>query len=369
MKKQYVLFFGAAVILAGVCAACNPENKGEPSRIRSVVDTVGFAHRASQMDSVMARIIRYQQPLLQQAEDRAQITAQTTWKLVISPHDDYTYAGYLYPAALRNVRAKTLILFGVAHKARTLGLQDQIIFDGFDAWQGPYGPIKVSSLREQLTGLLPDSLYQINDTMQAMEHSLEALLPFLQYYHRNIEIVPVLVPYMSYERMERIAPLLAGAINRLAREKGWRWGKDFALIISNDAVHYGDRDWGGKNFARYGADSSGYGKALQHEEEIIRTCLTGSPAAPKVKLFTEYTVQKDDYKQYKWTWCGRYALPFGLLTAYYLQKEQNTEIKGRLIGYGTSIAQKPLPVRDLGMGITAPANIRHWVGYVAVGYE
>jgi len=163
--------------------------------------------------------------------------------------------------------------------------------------------------------------------------------------------------------------LLAKAINSVARGKNWRWGKDFTLLVSNDAVHYGDTDWGGKNFARYGADSAGYKKALQHEREIIQTCLVGSPSPQKIKKFTEYTVQKEDYKQYKWTWCGRYSLPFGLLTAYYLQKERGKNINGRLVGYSNSIAHPPVPVSDLGMGITAPANIRHWVGYVAVGYE
>ena len=369
MKRKISLIFPISVLALLLLMGCSSETAKAPEKIRSVVDTVGFAHRAEQMDSLMVRILRYQLPLLQQAEKAAEITNHTNWKLVISPHDDYTYVGYLYPALLRNIRVKTLILFGVAHKARKLGLQDQLIFDSFDAWQGPYGPIKVSSLRKQLIGQLPDSLYQVNDEMQAMEHSLEAVLPFLQFYNRDMEIVPILVPYMSYERMEQIAPLLAEAINTLTREKGWRWGKDFALLISNDAVHYGDRDWGGKNFARYGADSAGYQKALQHEQEIIHTCLLGTPSAQKVKKFTEYTVRENDYKQYKWTWCGRYALPFGLLTAYYLQKEQNIEIEGRLVGYHTSIAHPPLPVSDLGMGVTAPANIRHWVGYAAVGYE
>jgi hypothetical protein len=38
-------------------------------------------------------------------------------------------------------------------------------------------------------------------------------------------------------------------------------------------------------------------------------------------------------------------------------------------GYSTSIANKPLPVSDLGMGVTAPAKLTHWVGYAAVGYK
>jgi hypothetical protein len=81
-------------------------------------------------------------------------------------------------------------------------------------------------------------------------------------------------------------------------------------------------------------------------------------------------VQPDNYKEYKWTWCGRYSVPFGLLTAIELQKQTNSALlKGKFIGYSTSIDHKPLPVEDLHMGRTAIATMRHWVGYVSVGYK
>lgn len=43
--------------------------------------------------------------------------------------------------------------------------------------------------------------------------------------------------------------------------KGLEWGRDFCIVISTDAVHYGDKEWGGKNYAPYGTDSAGYAKA------------------------------------------------------------------------------------------------------------
>ena len=168
--------------------------------------------------------------------------------------------------------------------------------------------------------------------------------------------------------MEISKPLSEG-IKSVANKRNWNWGSDFAFVISNDAVHYGDKDWGGKNFAWYGCDSIGYLQAMAHEDKIIMA-ISGKLNPGKIKKFTEFTVQKSDHKQYKWTWCGRYSVPFGLLTANFLQ--QSLDIKpliGTPIGYATSIDHPHIPVDDLKMGVTAPANEHHWVGYAAIGYQ
>ena len=103
--------------------------------------------------------------------------------------------------------------------------------------------------------------------------------------------------------------------------------------------------------------------------EIIKTCLIGPITPEKIKKFTEYTVKRKDYHAYKWTWCGRYSVPFGLLTSYHLSKLLDRNPEGTLLGYASSIDHAHLRVDDLRMGTTAPANIHHWVGYVAVGYK
>ena len=118
--------------------------------------------------------------------------------MAIAPHDDYAYAGLMYPLVLRNVAASVVIIFGVAHKARQLGLEDQLVFDSFTHWPGPYGDIAVSPLREKIMAALPEGSYRVSDEMQSIEHSVEAKLPFLQHYNRSVEFVPILVPYMSF---------------------------------------------------------------------------------------------------------------------------------------------------------------------------
>jgi len=275
----------------------------------------------------------------------------------------------MYPAALNNMKARTVILIGVAHKAKLLGLEDQLIFDSYDAWKEPYGDVPVADFRDELIERLPKQTFQVNDSMHRMEHSLEALIPFLQYRHRDLEIVPLLVPYMPFEKMNTLAIPLAEAIRDIAAERNWSWGKDFAIVISNDAVHYGDEGWGEKNYARYGTDTQGYRKAVEHEQEIIRT-ISGPIGQRNIEQFCRYTVVDTNYREYKWPWCGRYSVPLGLLTAFHLNHLfRDKPLTGYPIGYATSIDHEMLDVEGLGMGITAPANRRHWVGYAAIGYR
>ena len=100
-------------------------------KLRGLVDTVGFAHEAWQMDSLMARIRRTEGDALRPWEEGP------SWRVCISPHDDYTYVGYLYPAVLGRVKTPLVILFGVAHKARLLHLQDHLVIGTYKAYHAP----------------------------------------------------------------------------------------------------------------------------------------------------------------------------------------------------------------------------------------
>jgi AmmeMemoRadiSam system protein B len=340
-------------------------------KLRGLADTIGFAHTKTQMDAVMQRIEKQEGGRIAGTLNEKHIPPNSAWRMAIAPHDDYTYAGYMYPLVLQNIKAKTVIIFGVAHKAANLKLEDQLIFDSFTHWRGPYGNIKVSGLREELMKRLPKTSYQVNDSMQTLEHSVEAELPFLQYYNKNIEFVSILVPFMSYDKMNELARPLAEALAQLMKEKKLEWGKDIALISSTDAVHYGDDQWNGKNFAFFGADTNGYTKAVDYEHKIMNDCFKDELVKERVKMFTEYTVKKEDHKQYQWTWCGRYSVPFGLLTCLYLQEDLKAEmLEGVILGYCTSLDHPHVQVDDLdGMGATAISTIHHWVGYASVGFR
>ncbi len=362
-----VLAIMTTFILSSSCVHRRPQitSSIKEKKVRGLVDTVGFAHTARQMDSLMVRIKRMEGDSLTKWSQK-----NLTCRVAVCPHDDYTYVGYLYPALLQHVKAPTVILFGVAHKARLLGLRDRIVLGSFTAYQGPWGTIPVSPLREELIARLDTSLYTVNDSMMAMEHSLEALLPFLQYFDRRLTILPILVPYLSFEKMDTIAQALANALQDITSEHHLQWGPDFAIVISTDAVHYGDSGWHGNNYAPYGTDEKGTSLAVAHEHTIIDSTLTGRVTPDRLRRFFHYTVSEQDYTRYKWTWCGRYSVPQGLLTAWYLARlEKAPPLSGILIGYRNSIDHPRIPVEDLGMGTTAPASPHHWVGYAAIGYE
>jgi MEMO1 family protein len=369
MKGYSFIFFVLVMlfIINPFYFSCNPEN--HESGIRQPVDSVGFATTSSQMDTILSRIEREQGYFLRKTLTDAGISENDRWKTVICPHDDYTYVGYLYPAVLKNLKAKNVILFGVAHKARQLNIENQVIFDSYRYWKAPKGNVPVSSFREEMIKKLPRGMFQINDSMQRIEHSLEALVPFMQVYQPGLEIVPILVPYMNFEREDEISRELARAIFETAQKRNWKWGEDFAIAISSDAVHYGDEDWGGTNYAFFGTDTTGYWKATGHEWDIVKT-LSGKLTADRVKKFTSLTVDSADYKKYIWTWCGRYSIPVGLLTSYYLTNLYKVnDLTGIPINHSSSIDHTQLRVDDIGMGVTAPANLHHWVGYSAIGYK
>jgi AmmeMemoRadiSam system protein B len=342
-----------------------------PIKRRGLADTVGFAHLDRQMDAVMQRIRPQDAATPKRPRRDNEGGADDGWRMAIAPHDDYAYVGALYPLVLAGVRAGTVIVFGVAHKARQLGLEDQLIFDSFTHWRGPYGDIEVSPLRESIMSSLPEGSYRVSDEMHSIEHSVEAKLPFLQYYDQSVQFVPILVPSMSYARMNAIAQPLARAIAAILNERRLRWGQDIALLSSTDAVHYGDEGWNGRDFALYGADADGYAKALLHERRIMSDCFDGELRPDRIERFTRYTLDDHDHREYKWTWCGRYSVPFGLLVAWHLQQRlRATPLTGAILGYATSVDHPPIRVDDLeGMGVTAPATLRHWVGYASVGFR
>jgi MEMO1 family protein len=339
--------------------------------LRGLADPVGFAHLATQMDRVTQRIAAQDGARLARMLNEKGVTADDLWRMAIAPHDDYAYAGFMYPLVLKHVKAQTVIVFGVAHKARQLGLEDVLVFDSFTHWPGPHGPITVSPLREKILSRLPEDAYVVNDEMQSIEHSVEAKLPFLQHANRAMTFVPILVPYMSFARMRELALPLARALAAVIDEERLGWGRDLALVSSTDAVHYGDEGWGERNFAYYGADRNGYDEALRHEERIMIDCFAGELSPDRIERFTRYTLADYDHREYKWTWCGRYSVPFGLLVAWHLaQIRGDPTLSGIILGYATSLGDQRIKVDDLdGMGVTAPATLRHWVGYAAVGYR
>ncbi|MCI0514778.1 AmmeMemoRadiSam system protein B [candidate division KSB1 bacterium] len=338
-----------------------------PPLIRNLADTIGFAATHLQIEAVIQTAERLEASAL---EHHQKLAGNPPWIAGICPHDDHLLAGRVYVHLFQNFRARRYIIFGVAHRAWKWPAQDVLIFDQFDYWRGPYGLVKVSGLREELLTELPSADVVIQNDWQAEEHSIEGIIPVLQYYQPDLELVPILVPYMNWQTIERLSEHLANALAKIIPRHHWQLGTDVAFIFSNDGDHYGDQDWGGKNLAPFGATEAGYRQATQQDSALIRSTLTGLVTAEKLAAFCKRVWGENDIKEYQIRWCGRFAIPFGLNTVQRLRTLlQQPALSGELLRYDTSYHLGQLPLDHPGIGVTAPFNLHHWVGYSAIGYR
>jgi len=345
-----------SVLLVSLSCKDQPQRK---TTSRHLVDTIGFAQYAWQMDSVIARI---------DSSDKQ--STDHVYKAAICPHDDYAYAAGLFNKTLAGIKANTIILVGVAHRARNFELENKIIFGSYKQWDSPYGKVNISPLRDQWVSQLNKETYIIHDEMMQLEHSLEAITPFLQKNNKEVEIVPLLVPAMTFENMKLFSQDLSNTMAALMKTQNLDYGKDVAVVISSDAIHYGNEGWSGANMAPFGVDSIGNEKAKEKDLTITQNCLVGAISTSRVELFNKYTVSDSNFRAYQWTWCGRYSVPVGLLFANQLNENlTNQSLSGTLIDWRSSLHNPHIEVVDIGMGHTAAANANHWVAFIGVGYQ
>jgi AmmeMemoRadiSam system protein B len=364
--RRYIVaaLITAAVSIDGSAAA------GTAGTVRQPADTIGYATVPAQVEAIVALSdSMIEAGALPFELDSASSGAGEMIGAIV-PHDDYIYAGPYYAMTFERLGADLVVLFGVAHRARRIGLEGKLIFDDFSGWKGPYGVTPVSPLREKLIGRLPAGIVLVDGAFHASEHSLEGFIPFLQHYRGlDVEILPVLVTRFAGDSFAFAAGEMASALAAVLEEEGAELGKDAAILISADCVHYGDEDWGNGGYAPFGTGSEGYRKATAQDIDIARMTLEGSVTAEKIAGFREKVERDELANPYKVTWCGVYSIPFGLTVLQEVSYAQGRGApEGHILGYGTSLEPGALPVEETGLGATAIATDRHWVGYLAMGY-
>jgi AmmeMemoRadiSam system protein B len=284
----------------------------------------------------------------------------------ICPHDDYLYAGRVYREVLPLITARTVVLVGVFHKYRRFGAKDALVFDPYRAWRSPGGELKISGLREELLAALPARDVIQDAAMHDSEHSLEAIAYWLKQLNPAVAIVPILVPAASFPRFQELAGHLGGALAASMGRRGWALGRDLAIVISSDAVHYG-ADF---QYTPYGAGGvEALLKASARDRELLRGPLAGPVSAEKAQAFFAACVRPEQPDQYVLPWCGRFSVPFGLLLLEQTARALGLPAPvGMPIAYGSTVDTPELPVKTIGMGATAPANLYHFVGFPAEAY-
>lgn len=342
----------------------------EGDLVRGQLDTVGFAVTRDQAEDVHRAALAAAAGFLAAQDARLGMTAEDGFVAAVVPHDDHLYAAEVAVRATERIAARRVILVGVFHRARDWDLADRLVFDSFEAWHGPWGPVRVDPLREELVAALPADAVVVSNAMHEREHSLEGLTPLLQARQRELTIVPVLVPYMGWERMSELAERLSAALAASIETHDWKLGADLAVVISSDAVHYGpDFD-----HAPFGTDAAAYRRAVDRDRMLAERFLAGALRADAARGLLETLVDPADGRTYRIPWCGRFSIPFGMeLVRRTAERLGRRAPVGTVLATGTSLTGPQLAVSDAtlaaGLGTTAPANLHHWVGYVAAGWR
>ncbi len=322
-----------------------------PQSVRPIRDDVGYCWKSSQMQ----RLVEYM------SESEKDSTPSRSFIAAISPHDDYLYAGRVYLPLFRSIRTKEALVFGVTHRTVRTAIGDPkniLILDQYRSWKGLGREVSISPLREFIRTRLDTSYFAVNNRAHELEHSIEALLPFLQYFNPGARITPLMITPMPFERMEEISGALAKVISEYLWKNNLVPGRDFIFLISSDANHYG------VDFSNvpFGDDKSAHERATEQDKQLCDTFIAGTLTTDKIRDLDRHL---DNV-----VWCGRYSIPFGLLTVRKTMDLLGTgSITGITLRYSDSFTEGAIPLKGTGMGTTAPFSLKHWVGWFSAGFS
>lgn len=326
--------------------------------VRTPKDSIGFCWNAEEI----TRFIKF----LDKNSDLKNFPAKNL-VAAISTHDDYLYAGKIYYPLFKLIKAKEVVIFGVTHGAafNELGKQrNKIILDEYDEWQAPYSNVKISPLREIIKSKLEKENFVVSNKAHSLEHSIEAMIPFLQYYNRDIRITPIMVALMPVRKNGKFSKTLANIISDYIKENKLELGKDIFFLISNDANHYGS-DF--KNFP-FGLDMKAHEAATKNDVRIISENLTGKLTIDKMNRLCDEIMPDSMNTKKVPLWCGRYPITFGLtVISNIIQSINGKSLEGKLFRYSDTVTEKVLPFKNTSMGLTAVFSPKHWCGWFTLG--
>ena len=328
---------------------------------RKTLDRIGFCTTPEQIESIIEEARKEEKNELSKTTQRVQ---KVKAMAAIAPHDDHLYAGRIYIHAVPHVaQARTVVIFGVTHKkARGIlgDAKDVIVLDDHDTWEGPYGPVKVdTALRARIVDKLSKKYRIVSSEAHANEHSIEAMIPFLQHANPYVQIVPIMVTEMGFEKMNTVSAALGKIMTTYMKDNKLIPGDDVSFLVSADTVHYGP-DFG---YSPFGLDAAAHEKARSQDMDIGIKLLSKAVTKTKIQKFTDRVWGE------KIPWCGRFSIPFGLLA---VQKTVKYSTGNKIVGvpmrYSDSYTLGVLPVFKAGIGTTAPFSLEHWVGYWSIVY-
>ncbi len=147
-------------------------------------------------------------------------------RAVLMPHAGYFYSGKVAGKTISCVHIPdTVIIMAPNHTG--LGSPYAILAKG--SWQTPLGCIDI---QEDLAGLVLENsgLFKADETPHIKEHAIEVEVPFLQYFNKNVSIVPIIISDLIMSNYRRAGQEIAEATKKFA--------KPVLIVISSDLTHY-----------------------------------------------------------------------------------------------------------------------------------
>ena len=146
---------------------------------------------------------------------------------VILPHAGYVFS---MPTALRTLREavggpfKRAVILSPSHRVAFRGMA--LSEDGL--LRTPFGDIITEcELASELAAAHPE-LFVIREEAHRQEHAVEVQLPLLQYYFKELPVLPIVCGEMPLPMIRQAAEVFSG-----------RFGADTLWVISSDFTHYG----------------------------------------------------------------------------------------------------------------------------------
>lgn len=141
----------------------------------------------------------------------------------IVPHAGWEYSGKCALYVYKNLKKfKDIIIIATNHS------QIGKIVLSLEDIRTPLGIIKTN--KNFIKKILKEIEFSdVNEVIHSNEHSIEVQLPFLQYYLKDFEIIPILVSNLDFEEVKRFSNFLKENLDF----------KDTAIIFSGDLIHHG----------------------------------------------------------------------------------------------------------------------------------
>ncbi|MEK6645925.1 MAG: AmmeMemoRadiSam system protein B [Candidatus Firestonebacteria bacterium] len=147
-------------------------------------------------------------------------------KGALIPHAGYIYSGKVAGAVYSKIKFPELFII-LCPNHTGLGEKCSIMAEGI--WQTPFGEVHIA--QSIANEILNESAY-LSDNVQAHlhEHAIEVQLPFIQYFKKPFNIIPICLAIDDIKALSDIGQAIATAVKHS--------NKKTVIISSSDMTHY-----------------------------------------------------------------------------------------------------------------------------------